>query len=249
MATALFRGSSSELQATLANLPAILAGRAPDPYGIARQLQLRVGVRLLSLIQADFITKARGGTGVDGITWPKLKRATIAGRRPPPHKKRGERPMGLLTDAQDKKWRKLFASKLSQLLTKHGGNLADAKARAAAFAWTQLKSEGAKTRLETLGGRTVQMLRDTGELLNSFSPGIENQPSGAEGQVFRTGPGSVIVGTNKKTWHHRGVPGRLPARPFWPEQMPPAWRAKLSETARRGLARIIRDLVSRGGRL
>ena len=35
---------------------------------------------------------------------------------------------------------------------------------------------GAKTKVEVLGGRQVEILRDTGVLFNSLSPGREDQP-------------------------------------------------------------------------
>ena len=61
------------------------------------------------------------------------------------------------------------------------------------------------TLLMKYGGRQVDILRDTGLLLNSLSPGVVS----AE-QVFKVAPGTVIVGTNRK-WaycHHYGdLPG------------------------------------------
>lgn len=81
MATIVFRGTSAQLRQVLAQLPGILAGRIPDRYGIARGLQLRVGVAMLSQCQQDFVTKSRGGTGRDGVKWAPLKPATIAARR------------------------------------------------------------------------------------------------------------------------------------------------------------------------
>src|SRR5262249_17840054 len=88
----------------------------------------------------------------------------------------------------------------------------DAAAQAAKHAWAVLKAEGAKTKLATLGGRSVEILRDTGLLLKSLSPGVQSAD-----QILKTTPGAVTVGTNRMPWHHRGIPGRLPARRFWPE--------------------------------
>jgi len=184
MATVVFSGSRADLARLIQRLPRLLAGLEPDIYGIARGLQLRLGVALLSKIQQDFITKARGGLGDDGIRWPPLKPATIARRR--------------------------------------GGGL---------------------------GG--VEILRDTGELIRSFSPGVEDRPSGADGQVFELKPGLVRVGTNKKPWHHRGVKNKLPARSFWPldGRLPAAWWRYLLRVYGRGLARALTILLSGGRRI
>lgn len=81
MATVQASASSEEVRQLLRSVPAILAGHAPDPYGIARALQLRLGVALLSKIQQAYVAKARGGRGDDGIQWRPLKASTVAGRR------------------------------------------------------------------------------------------------------------------------------------------------------------------------
>lgn len=78
--TAVFRGSREDLRRALRSLPAILAGRAPDPLGIARLVQLRLGTVLLSKILQAALVKSRRGTGDDGIKWAELAPATIAAR-------------------------------------------------------------------------------------------------------------------------------------------------------------------------
>jgi hypothetical protein len=246
-----FNGSREELVQLMNRLPAILSGQTADPLGIARSLQLRLGVALLSKVQQAFITKSRGGTGEDGIRWAPLTRATIAGRRATAAEKRaagvgGRRVRGLLTPAQDRKWRAIFATRRARLLLS-GMSPGAASARAASIAWAVLKGDGAQTRLQVFGGRQVDTLRDTGELFRSLSPGAEDKPSGADGQLFDVIPGRVIVGTNKKTWHHRGVPGRLPARPLWPldGQLPQAWWSHLLSVYRRGLAVALVELLRR----
>ncbi len=78
MGTLVWTGTRAELLAALRNLPAALAGNAPDPLGLARPVQLRVGVAALTAIHDAFIVKSGGGTGSDGITWPPLKAAPAA---------------------------------------------------------------------------------------------------------------------------------------------------------------------------
>lgn len=250
MPTGTFTGTREQLRKLLSQLPAALAG-ADDPYGIARGIQLRGGIALLSKIQQAFIVKSRGGTGDDGIKWPPLKRSTIAQRRTTGTERKalgigGTRVRGLLTPAQDRRWRQIFGSRLAKLrLVMSDGA---AKAKAAQIAWAILKSEGAQTKLQVLGGRQVDILRDTGELFRSLTPGVEDQPSGADGQVFRVPPGRVIVGSNKKPWHHAGIPGKLPTRPLWPldGRLPAAWQQAVADAMRRGIGVAILLLLDRG---
>lgn len=246
MAPVVFHGTRDQLRTLLRGLGAVLAGKAPDPLGIARGLQLRLGVALLSKVQQAFVVKSRGGTGDDGITWPKMKPASIAARRTSAGERKqlditGKRVRGLLTPAEDARWRKLFAQKKWLFMVKFGLSDQEAAARAGQVAWAMLKAEGAKTRLATLGGRQVDMCRDTGRYFRSLSPGVEDRPSGAEGQVFETPPGGVIVGTNVK---YAEAQHRL--RPLWPAggKLPAAWWRHLMRVAVRGAATAARLLIA-----
>lgn len=245
---AVFHGQRDDLRAILSQVMDIVGGRAPDPLRVAQGIQLRAGVALLSQIQQDFIRKSRGGVGLDGIVWPPLSPKTIAQRRVSGAEKKalgigGRRVRGLLTPQEDKEWRKIYGSRLAKLRMHMPEG--QARAKAAAIAWAVMKQRGAKTKLAVLGSRKVDILRDTGELLRSFSPGIEDRPSGADGQIFRTEPGAVIVGSNKKPQHHRGIKGRLPARPFWPldGKIPDAWMPAVRTAVATGLARLIVQLA------
>lgn len=180
------------------------------------------------------MVKARGGTDESGLQWPPLKSSTIAysRRHPgvPPSKKRAPfRPSWMLTEKQRKRWWQLNAL---------GG---------AAFAWRVLKSEGAKTLIGEYGNTPVEILRDTGLLLNSLTPGL-----GSPEQVFDAEATSVVVGTNRK-WagcHHRGIPGRLPQRRLWPEpsQWPESWWADILGEAKIGLLEVAMFLIRRAAR-
>jgi hypothetical protein len=91
----------------------------------------------------------------------------------------------------------------------------------------------------------TEILRDTGLLLNSLSPGIEPALN-----VFRVLPGVVIVGTNRKwAWtHHRGLPKRrIPQRRLWPsvDRWPSSWWLDILEQARQGLIDIAIQLIKR----
>lgn len=81
MATTIyFRGTNTQVRQLLHSIPRILAGRVPDPIGLAKGVQLRMAVTTLSLVQQDFLVKSRRGTGKDGVKWPELSPRTIAAR-------------------------------------------------------------------------------------------------------------------------------------------------------------------------
>jgi hypothetical protein len=237
--TVTYRGTRPELREALHALPAVLAGTHPDPTGLARAVQLRVGVACLSQVQQDFLTKSRGGTGRDGIAWPPLDRRTVAyGRRATRGELKalgvsGKRSRGFLTPAQDRRWRQVYGSRLARLRLELPE--AAARARAAQIAWAVVKREGARTKLDVLGGRTVDIGRDTGRMLRSLSPGVDDRPSGDPGQVFETPPGRVIVGSNVEyfpRFHRR--------RPVWPSDgtIPPAWWPAIRAAALRGIGEL-----------
>lgn len=200
------------------------------------------------MIQQAFIVKSRGGTGDDGIRWTPMKPASIAQRRTTAGERKqlgitGKRTRGLLTPAQDKRWRQIFAQKKALFMAKFGLGAQEAAGKAAAIAWTILKSEGAQTKLGLLGGRQVDMCRDTGRYFRSLSPGVEDKPSGADGQVFETPPGRVIVGTNVQYAEYQAK-----RRPLWPAngQLPEAWWHAVAQAALRGAVKAVSLLLQRG---
>jgi hypothetical protein len=246
MTTTAFSGTRDDLLAMVRRLPAVLAGREADALGIARGLQLRLAVALLSRVQQAFVAKARGGVGDDGVKWAPLKRSTIAHRRTTAGERKaagagGKRTRGLLTAAQDRRWKQVFGSRLAQMLAR-GMGLGAAKARAAQIAWAVLKGEGALTKLAAFGGRQVEIGRDTGRMFRSLSPGTEDRPSGAPEQVLRVEPGRVTVGTN--------VPYAAPfhkRRPLWRTDgtLPEAWANYLVGAYARGLQRALADALAK----
>lgn len=251
------RRSFPEVQAALRRLPAILAGREPDPTGhVVREIQLLVGVQALSLIWEAFVTKSRGGTDECGIRWPRLSPRTIAyGRRHPGKKKGKLRPS--LSESQDRRWRAIYSAMLRKTSD---------KGHAAAIAWVVLKSQGATTVLEKYGGTSVEILKDTGILYNSLSPGAIDLsgtagssglagssgvtgPPGVPGQVFQLIPGSVIVGTNVPyaRRHHFGDPSHnLPARQLWPydgQPWPDRWRKLILTRVLEAIPKIVAAMI------
>lgn len=270
MAAITFQGSRADLVAAFRRVVDILAGKAPDAAGVASGVLSAVGFAALSDIKTGFVAKARGGTDEMGVKWPKLSREYLAyGRR----FGRGEQTAlkkaaglgransrapggnkGLLTAGQLKEWRRIFAYWANRFSLSM--DLASAKSRAAQIAWSQLKAQGAHTKLEVFGSRQVEILRDTGVLLNSLSPGVltdsgYSKPSGEGGdqQIFQLGQGKVIVGTEVPYAgiHNFGKPGKMPRRQFLPDdesQIPDAWWERWADVAAKAAAIGVRKLLA-----
>lgn len=135
---------------------------------------------------------------------------------------------GLLDATQQKRWRKVFAQTLAWAMARFGEK--KAKGIAAAHAWNVLKAEGAKTKLDVYGNRVVDVLRDTGVLFNSLSPGYLDGSSytppssdGGDQQVFRALQDGIVIGTTVKyaAAHNKGK--RVPKRQIFPEKIPAEW--------------------------
>lgn len=267
MATVAFNGARNEAARIIRALLSSLTGHAR--MNAARGVFIAIGIATLSEIHEDFIVKARGGTGADGTTWKRLSPKTLAyGRRFGPGEQaalkkaaglgRGNRlapggKSGLLTAAELKEWRKVYASRLARFAATMP--LSEAKGKAAAIAWAVMKAKGAKTKLEVYGNREHEVLRDTGILANSLSVGIVSgqeyqrpMVDGGEDQIFALLDNGVIVGTNViyARSHHEGLNG-LPKRPILPENgLPPQWEERIIDAGMRALAFAIENELARG---
>lgn len=235
------RTDSKRLEETLRKLPSLVnnPGTARDAMNA---LKVRVGLQALSFIRDAFKAKARGGTDEAGDRWPPLQKSTIAySRRHPgvlfPGKKRAPfRPSWMLTKKQRARWWELNAEV------------------GAAMAWIILKKEGAKTLIGEYGDTKVEILRNTGLLLNSLSPGTSpdnatSSPPSREGQIFKLNNDNVYVGTNRKHAgvHHKGIPGKIPQRRLWPKpnRWPTKWWDLLLSQARHNLINVVSYLLRR----
>jgi len=241
---------------------------------VARSVYVAIGFAALSDIQEDFIKKARGGTGEDGTRWQRLSPKTLAySRRFGPGEKTALKQAaglsklnrygvggnhGLLTKAEQTRWRKIYGQSLARFAVSMP--FADARSRAAANAWATLKREGAHTMLEVYGNRTVEILRDTSVLFNSLSLGEISGGSsytsprlpGGEQQIFQTIENGIIVGTNVEyaATHNYGDAKRgIPARPFIPEgnAIPTVWLNRWLDAGMTALSNAISQSLSVGG--
>jgi hypothetical protein len=247
-ATMRFNGTAAQARDTARNLVAILAGSDSRGEQIARGVWYALGFAALQDIQNDFITMARGGVGEAGNVWAPLRPETLAYHRRfgrgeqadlkrayglgPKHRYAPGDNKGLLTKQQLARWRKIFSQAYHRLMMSYPDKVA--KARAAGTAWIILKKEGARTKLQVYGNRTVEILRDTGLLFNSLTPGVLDDGGyslptleGGTEQICRLIAGGVIVGSNLPyaATHNYGDPSRnIPARTFLPAVIPQVWR-------------------------
>ncbi len=268
MATVAFNGGKNEAVRIIRALLGSMTGQSRSET--AKGVFLTMGMVLLSEIHLDFITKARGGTGVDGVKWPRLSRKTLAYvRRFGPGEKaalKGEYGLGkgnrfapggksgLLSASELKQWRKLYSQGVARFASQMP--ISEAKAKAAAIAWKIMKERGAKTKLQVFGDREHEVLRDTGVLANSLSVGTLSGNSyqrptaeGGESQVFELFENGFTVGTNViyARSHHEGLNG-LPRRPIMPTgDIPQQWAENMLNAGMRALATAIEDSISRGG--
>ena len=216
----------------------------------ARAMWVRIGLEILGRIKTAFETKARGGTDEAGDRWQELSPKTKAYSRrhpglPPASKRAAYRPSYGLTEKQRKRWWENY----SQSLARFQGD----KSAAAKMAWTIAKDTGAVTLLEKYGSTSTEILRDTGLLLNSLTPGVPAESAGSgipsvPNQVFRVGEGSVTVGSSVKyaAAHHHGIPGRLPQRRLWspPSSWPSSHWDGILDHVKQGLIDIVLEKLA-----
>lgn len=123
---------------------------------------------LFERIHKDFITKSKGGTDSLGIKWKPLSPRTIASRPITVGDRRQYRlgstseGRGLLTPNEDIRWRGVYISALRRGAT---------KAEAAKMAWGVLKKNGARTKINVLGNRSVPIMIVTRRLEKALRPG------------------------------------------------------------------------------
>jgi hypothetical protein len=177
-----------------------------------------VGERLLNELQHDFLLKSRGGQDRNGESWEPLAQSTIAKREA--GQVDGEEQRRKIASARNEVYRHILAS----LRSAHFGGFHTSKhtdsqdrdlqrqARIQADQW--LAAETKRVSKKNLNDNDVEILRQTLELFNSYSP------SGHEHQVFKITDSQLEIGSTEKPWHeegsnHLGV--ALPPRPILPD--------------------------------
>lgn len=225
------RMPKQELNALIRALPAMLAGKVPDPHGFAAGFKARCAFTLIGLVKEAFEEKGRGGTGSDGIRWEPLKQSTI------------ERKLSKgMTDRQLHQWREDYRAAFREL----SGQTTAPEARKRAQDIATQKHERRSGRQVSSG--TNQILVDTGVLRQSLSigtltergPDASYAPPNEDQQYQADKAGEVVIGTNVAYAPHLHYGTRkMVARPFWPEKLPDDWMDEVMRQARVGIERIV----------
>lgn len=146
------------------------------------------------IVHEEFLVKSRGNTDSAGIRWRPLSPRTIAYRP----LNRGDSKLygiknysntrGLLTPAQDKRWRAIYFYQI-----RRGKNPKEA----AQIAWAILKKNGAQTRIGLLGKRDVPIHILTHRLERSLRPGkvVGGEYIPTPEQFYEINGNSLTIGT------------------------------------------------------
>lgn len=103
--------------------------------------------------------------------------------------------------------------------------------------WTPLSQNTIDGRRVGRGEGVAQILRDTGVLMNSLSPG-------GPGSLIEVLHNGVSVGTNVPYAHYQHFGTKtIPARPLWPERIPDSWSDEILDTVRQGVAKLCARLL------
>jgi hypothetical protein len=235
-----FQGSAADAIRAVNRVVDILTGKIAAPVpAIPNGVYGAIGLQALSDIKADYVRKSGGGTGEDGVKWKPLSPVTIAKRR-----LQGNNALSKGEERKRLKQRLELAlyARLSASLPP-----ADAIKEAKRQASEIIKAKDQKRINILLKEEKVKILRDTGVLLNSLSPGVMRGQSGyakprgdgGDDQVFYFMRAGVIVGTNVPyagVHQYGSEKQNIPARPFLPppDATPQIWLdrwAAIGETA------------------
>lgn len=249
MRTVHLRASRDDVLGRLRQLPAMAAGRTSEGREASRGLALRLGVVTMSFLKEAFIIKARGGVDAAGEKWAPLSPVTIRKRLSKGRLGKKQLPLKVRRALE-----RFIAAKAEYIkAAKRAGGFkkakqstmdkANAKVRRLEAKLKKYKArlEKAETELQTaIAG--IEILRDTGRMFNSLSPGESGQLN-ADG-VLVVNPGEIVFGTNVEyaADHMTGRDGsdgqpKMPARPLWPdpEKWPSDWWRQIGQAAGDGL--------------
>lgn len=253
--------SRDDVLRRLRSLPVMASGRSSAAQESARGLALRLGVVTMSFLKEAFIVKSRGGTDAAGEQWAPLSPYTIRKRlekgslrkRDLPRKAR--RALDRFQKAKDE-YTKAVA-RLGGFKKAKRSTIDKAKSKVdrleKKLAKYTAKLDKARAALDTAIAN-IEILRDTGRMFNSLSPGESGELN--DDGVLRVNPGEIVFGTNVEyaAEHMEGRPVAtakgppMPARPLWPEpkKWPAQWWDQLSQAAADGLIDVAVSVLTGG---
>ena len=226
MTTVQSKASPAKVREFIASIPGYIAGTKPDRYGFGRKFLEGFYYDLLLEVRRAFLQKSRGGADDGGNKWKPLADSTIERRL----KNRG--PM----DSADKARLRMFLRSLTGSERKKQQTYRELVAQRAAQRYRRKASGG------------VEILRDTGVLLNSISP---KRPGEVPvGGIFRVRPGAIEVGSSVPYFqpHQQGGGPRKDRPPqrriFW-DRIPASVWSVLLRKANARLARMTAEYIGR----
>lgn len=251
-----FRGTKAELRRQIYHLVAIMSGRASDENHIGKQFAMAIGYQFLADIHNAYDEKARGRIDDMGYQWAPLSPITLFRRR---------NQSGQPNEAAQRKLERLQKSRKGFLrdreqehllyLTSIGYNPDSRLSKKIARQVAEAKYSSQESMLSAAAAGDVEILKDTGVLFGSLTPGVlqgfhYSKPTvpGGEDQIFDVNPGEVILGTSVEYGHHhQHGTSRIPARPFLPvkaEDVPAIWWDRVMQVASDSFSSILRRYFS-----
>lgn len=228
---AVWRGTRAELSEKLAEVLSAIVGRGQDVSGVGQGFSTAIGVAALGDIVEAYKVKARGGEDAMGIRWPPLSPETIARRRV----SRQTLQQYPRIAERERIRQRAYKQRLRELSA--GMPIEQAKREAKWYAGVTATRLTGEKRVDVLGDRDVEILIDTGVMLNSLTVGVwdgdqgYSPPSkeGGENQIFDAVPGMVTLGTRDRKFntHNYGSASRnIPRRQVFPDdasEIPDSW--------------------------
>ena len=240
------KASMASVQAAVGRIPKALASRSRSNLNAC--LLNHLAYNLFQKIGRSYELKADGKSDQFGMSWKPLLPATIAARPVTPadfahaRVKKGQR--GILTSAENKKWKAIFWKKYAKLRLTMGD--AKAKQSAARMAWAILKAAGAKTRLSVFGRRKVKILRLSDRLYDSLCAGTlsGNRYYKPREQIFDYLNGELTMGTGVPYSSHQNKRRRL--IPSMTNMVRGGWVRDAMKASAKGLTQVLIERLQNG---
>lgn len=242
-----------QVRRRVSDVPRMLSGRMPDGRGgaLARGFALRLAVVAMTIIKTAYLVKAKGGTDEAGERWKPLSAFTIAERMKKGKRARESRKLKrarLAVEKAEAAYKRAKSRILKSPSLRGFLKNADRQTAAKARLWAARKKLNRAVDEYRAALGSIEILRDTGRLYNSLSPGFTGalRPDGAMEVV----PGMVTFGTNVKyARRHQYGDRRCPQRRLWPEigKWPRSWHNQINDAAASGIVKMVKLHLANAG--